>query len=116
MENQKKMNPPQKVRIIEAKYLEDSNLFSWTVRFLSSGKERTYVWTANDLLACLNIKGKTTSSMLNKFCSDIKDKEINLVLEEEPIFPSTTVVEEYQGLAQNLCDYFGVSKRKDERT
>lgn len=109
-ENQKYL-PPRKVKIIESKYLETSDLIRWTLFFYDNGTEQIYVWPSVDLLASLNIKGKTTTEMLHKFCDSMTGRDLNFVIDKEPELPEVKITEkEYKNLNQQMHTHFDTFK------
>lgn len=112
----KEMLPPRRVRILESKYIENSDLIQWTLHFLDDGTDQIYVWPSVDLLKALNITSKVNASHLHKFCSDMLNKEINFVIDKEPKMPEAFIsTKEYNDLSRGLSDHFDLFKKSVEK-
>ena len=76
---------PSRVKILESKYQEDSDLVIWLLHFLDTGDEQKFCWPSVDLMSSLNINSKNIEvEHLHKFCLDMVGKEINFVVEGLP--------------------------------
>lgn len=112
----RKMLPPRRVKIVESHYVEKSDLIQWKLLFLNNGMEQIYVWPSTDLLKALNItKTKVEPALLEKFCKDMLNKEINFVIDEEPELPEPEITkEQFDGLGDALSDHFDMFKKAVE--
>jgi len=77
------MNEQQKVKIIKSKYHKEKDVVEWLIEFVSDKKRITMVWPSNDLGIALGITKDIPIEEMEKFCKDIKGKEINLVIESD---------------------------------
>jgi len=113
---QRKMLPPRRVKILESKYVEESDLIKWMLHFQDNGIEQVYVWPSTDLLKALNIyRTEITPKMLHKFCADMKGKEINFVIDKEPELPEVAITPEQDGeLWKGVSEQFEAFKNKVE--
>jgi len=103
----REMIPARRVKILQSKYVEESDLIQWSLHFLDDGLEQMYVWPSVDLLTALNIKGTVTAAMIHKFCSDMQGKEINFVIDKEPELPEPLItVEENDRLQEDIRNIF----------
>lgn len=75
-----------KVRIMNAEYKEDRDLFVWTLNFIETGDEQAFCWPSVDLLGALGISTdkQIPAEYLHKFCNDMLGKEINFVVQGLP--------------------------------
>lgn len=103
----RKYLPPRKAKIIESKYVTESDLIYWTLRFYDDGSEQSYVWPSVDLLKSLGITGKTSPEMLVKFCGSMREKDINFVIDMEPKKPEVEISkDQYEKLNQEMHKHF----------
>jgi hypothetical protein len=108
---QKKMLPPRRARIIQCKYIENSELIQCTLFFLDNSIDQMYVWPVSDFLSAVNIKQKVPANLLHKFCQDIVNKEINFVIDEEPPLPKPEITkEQMRNLKENMICQFDIFK------
>jgi len=66
--------------------------------------EQTYVWPSIDLLTGLGIKGRATTGQLDKFCEDMRGKDITFVIDALPEAPILTEKNMSQNMANNISD------------
>jgi hypothetical protein len=95
-------NKNRKARIVHSEYAEANDLIKWHVIFYDDNTEQTYVWPSCDLLNALNIKGKVDSAILHKFCRDMNNKDINLVVDVNTELPTNEM---------NKQDYDTINKK-----
>jgi hypothetical protein len=101
-----------KIKILHSEYVEKSDLIKWDVLFLDDNLEQSYVWPSVDLLQVLKITGEVDASLLHKFCADMQDKTINLVIDKNVETPEPHVaVKEYEQINQKLADHFTCFKK-----
>ena len=99
--------PPRKAKIIDSKYVINSDVVYWTLRFYDDGSEQTYVWPSVDLLKTLKITDKISTEALIKFCDDMNNKEINFVTDMEPKKPDVEITnEQYKTLNKEMHKHF----------
>lgn len=114
MDQNKKMKPPKKGKVINAKFLQDTALISWTIKFPEDDEQVTFVLPCMDILGNRYDKVVIDPAVFHKFCKDIIGKEINFIMEELPDLPKNESISDCDGLYQNLREYFGVSHNKNE--
>ena len=104
----RKMLPPRRVKIVESKYIEKSDLIQWKLLFLQDYTEQVYVWPSSDLLKALNItRTEVEPHHLRKFCNDMLNKEINFVIDQEPELPQPEISkDEFESLGKGLSEHF----------
>lgn len=98
-----------KIKILFSQYIESSDLIRWDVFFLEDGSEQSYVWPSVDLLKSLNIVGNVEPSVLHKFCDDMNNKVIKIVIEKDVEIPSQSVSSrDMQKISEGIADHFTV--------
>jgi len=102
------MKEPKKVKIIESKYYKQKDIVEWMIEFVEDKKQLRLVWPSSDLGVALGINGYIKPELMEKFCKDIKGKEINLVMESDiqdvPSFKDMSI-EQVNELSKKLDEY-----------
>lgn len=117
METQKReMLPPRRVKILDSKYIEKSDLIQWDIQYLDDGSEQTYVWPSVDLLSVLNIKrAEVEIKDIHNFCNTINGKEINFVAEAlPPVKLPEPNDKESEIIQQRIREHFDTFQKKVE--
>jgi len=101
------MTETSRVKILEAKYEEEKDLFVWKLRFLEKGNtEQSFCWPSVDLLSALGIKSKAAPELLREFCENMTGKEINFVVGGEPVAPEAGTSEDYKSVTNAVSEHF----------
>ena len=98
-----------RVKILETKYDEEKDLFVWRIKFLHNSVDQSFCWPSVDLLSALGIKTESAipPEYLHKFCEDMKGKEINFILEGEPVEPiEIGTDEELEAISDDVSSHF----------
>lgn len=79
------MSNPRKVVIVDTEYDEELDLVVWEFEYVDDKEHISMGWKSKDLSLALGIKGDIESSLMKKFCEDMKGNKINLVIEGQVV-------------------------------
>lgn len=72
-----------RAKVLDTDYDESRKLIKWLIKDLDNNSDFTIAWLDEDLKNQFNIKQDLPPDVIRKFCSDMLNKEFNLVMTAE---------------------------------
>ncbi len=97
-----------RVKIIDTKYYQDKDLVIWEMRKLETGEVIKIAFKGQDIGQSFGINQKVSPDIIEKFCNDMKNKEINWVNEVtyEDLPPAKDITDDHMyNLGMELSKY-----------